>query len=67
MQAVKQCFIDGLSSRDCGKMWGMFVVQGIYYGFYFDKPNIVAASAVSVVGLKVGLAELVGSTAVGLN
>lgn len=43
------------------------MVQGTYYGFYFDKPNIVAAGAVSLVGLKVGLAELVGSTAVGLN
>lgn len=48
-------------------MWGTFVVQGTYYVFHFDKPNIVAASAVSVVGLKVGLAELVGSIAVGLN
>lgn len=43
------------------------MVQGTHYGCRFDKPNIVAASAVSVVGLKVSLAELIGSTSVGLN
>lgn len=48
-------------------MWGTFVVQGTYYGLHFDKLIIVAASVVSAVGLKVGLAELLGSIAVGLN
>lgn len=42
------------------------MVQGTYYGCHFDKSYIVASRAVSVVGLKVGLAELVVSTTVGL-
>lgn len=34
---------------------------GTYYSFHLDKSNIVAASAVSVVGSKVVLLNLLGA------
>ena len=43
--------------------WG----DGHIAGFRFGKANTVAASAVSVVGSNLRLAEVVGNTAVELN